>query len=92
MIYFLQNLGFVLNLKKPGTISENRIFGHGYRLSKDGNLVALTVARKINVTVRASSTEQRDYHHGCIKVNRENKINCQAILAAQPQNRYLQRL
>ena len=59
-----------------GTISENRIFGNGYRLNEDGNLIASREACKTNVTMQTSSREQRDYHHGLNKVNRETRINC----------------
>ena len=47
-----------------GIISENRIFGNGYRLNKDGNLIASGEACKNYVTMRTSSREQKDYHHG----------------------------
>ena len=66
-----------------GTISENRIFGNGYRLNEDGNLIASREACKTNVTMQTSSREQRDYHHRLNKVNRET---------APLQVRYLQRL
>ena len=58
-----------------GTISENIIFGNGYRLNEDGNLIASGEACKTNVTMRTSSRKQRDYHHGPNKVNRETRIN-----------------
>ena len=58
-----------------GTILKNRIFGNCYRLNKNGNLIASGEACKINVTMRTSSREQRDYHHGPNKVNRETRIN-----------------
>ena len=65
-----------------GTISENRIFGNGYRLNKDGNLIASGEACKTNVTMRTSSRKQRDYHHGPNKVNRETRINCPSNTAS----------
>ena len=58
-----------------GTISENRIFGNGYRLNEDGNLTASREACKTNVTMQTISREQRDYHHGLNKVKREIGIN-----------------
>ena len=40
-----------------GTISENRIFGNGYGLNEDGNLVVSGEACKPNVTMQTSSWE-----------------------------------
>ena len=65
-----------------GTISENRIFGNGYRLSKDGNLIASGEVCKTNATKQASSREQRDYYHEPNKVNRETRINCPSNTAS----------
>ena len=67
-----------------GTISGNRIFGNGYRLNKEGNLIASGEACKTNVTMQTSSREQRDYHHGPSKVNRETTASTTSslILAA----------
>ena len=42
-----------------GTISENIIFGNGYRLNKDGNLIASREACKTNVTMQTSSRAKR---------------------------------
>ena len=58
-----------------GTVSENIIFGNGCRLNKDGNLIASGEYCKSNVTMQTSSREQRGYHHGPNKVNRETRIN-----------------
>ena len=65
-----------------GTISGNRIFGNGYRLNKEGNLTASGEACKTNVTMQTSSREQRDYHHGPSKVNRETRIQCPSNTAS----------
>ena len=74
VINLLQNLGFALNFKK--SVLENRIF-------EDGALIPLGEACKTNATVRKSRREQRDYHHGSNKVNRETITNCpSSILAA----------
>ena len=64
------------------TISENRIFGNSYILNKDGNLIASGEACKTNVIMRTGSRQQRDYHHGPNKVNRETRINCSSNTAS----------
>ena len=92
VIYLLHNLRFVLNLKNSVLGPSQNHFGNGYRLNEDGNLIASKEACKTNVTMQTNSREQRDYHHGLNKVNRETGINSPAILLAQLQVQHLQRL
>ena len=70
------------------TISENRIFGNGYRLNKDGNLIATEKTCKTNVTMQTSSRSKEDLTKLIVKL----VSFAQAILLAQLQFSYLQRL
>ena len=76
VIYLLQNLGFVLNLKSVLEPSKKIEF-LGMVLDSIKMEISLPQEKLVILMSQCKQVaEQRDYHHGLNKVNRAYRINC----------------
>ena len=79
MIYLLQDLGFVLNIKKSVLEPSQKIDFLGMVIDSMKMKISLPrekLVKLMSQCEQVGSRGQRHYHHGPNKVNRETRINC----------------